>query len=695
MAALTWKNVDETRTSSADAYAKFSDQFTKAGDRIVAGLTDFQNVRKEQAAMAVQRLLEQQTNSKQLNTPNAVETMLQDIPPDLVSPAIFEQIANKRRDLQTSELFDANLNKMAIDNKATEASTALSQDALKTNAQNRKLVDLNIQTEQFKVNNQAELWKAELDSKNASTESTRADAKATLAGIDQKNAEHRLKEAEFGYAKSKDEAALEKAKLSEQEKQEVAKLALAINETPNYTVAKKIIDSSAVSPEGKYQLQGVLSARFPETHAANTATEEAGNKYLPPNLGNMKAFTDLGSLRIKGDAGDTTTFGKLGITAHKDISGKAGRHFKGDTDPGIVLAAQLMQGSLGNVLDRFTGMNDDWHQKNSPNSEHTKGKGMDFTVTGGSLKEYEKAAEQARQAFIQQGLVQGKDFTVKDEANFPSAKATKEHIHVKLTDSGLAKLKRIEEAEKNNVKPLPEEVYKQVAKVNKNSVSLAEKATQFINATQDSLGVSSVRVPEGQDANDPTTLAKAITAHYGITDPQNDSLYSNLIRDTFKQMHSEGNTGITVNDVAAAFMNATTKDLGRFYDLRNWMGGIKNASLNEDKVKEYLRFIGSTRGIEAKNVLENRKAETVAFTSSVEKLNKLNEMLNQALVTNSQGADNRETVQRLREAITTQVGVVENYEDKVRGFIEHFQKEDARKAKQALESNPASENYQY
>lgn len=693
MAALTWKNVDETRASSADAYNRFSELLTKAGEKFSTGLTDFQNVRKEQAAMAVQRLLEQQTNSKQLNTPNAVETMLQDIPPDLISPAIFEQIANRRRDLQTSELFDANLNKMVIDNKATEASTALSQDALKTNAQNRELGKLNLQSEQFKIDNQARVLDAELANKNASTVSSQADAEATRAGIAQKDKEIGLERSKFDHLISQDKFRNDRLLLDEAEKSKVAKATLDINNTPDYITAKNIIANSGVSDSGKLLLNQTLRDRFPKTAGADNLPAEVLNSVLPPT---ETALTPLSDLRIKGNDNTTSTFGKLGITSIEDIKAKGGQHFNGgDNNPSIITAARLMQGSLGDLFERATGMNDQWHQKKSPNSEHTKGKAMDFTVTGGALKDYEKAASQARQTFIQQGLVQDKDFTVYDEANHPSSKATKEHIHVELTDSGLNKLNRLEEARKNDIKALPTELTREISKANKNVPTLTSKADQYINATEDTLGLRPVVVGKDQDPNDPTTLAKAITGKYGISNPQNDAMYANLISDTFKQMQSEGNSAVTMNDVASAFMNATTKDVGRWYDFRNWAGGVQDASLNEDKVKETLNFINTTRGIEAKNMLASRKEEASALKTSVEQLNKLNEMLNAELTNNSQGADNGATVQRLREAIKTQVSVVASREDRVRAFIENFQKEDARKAKQALENNPASENYQY
>lgn len=693
MAVLTWKNVDELRSSSADAYARFSDQFAKAGERIVAGLDEFQNTRKEQAAMAVQRLLEQQTKSGQLNTPEAVNTLLGSIPKELMSPAIFEQIANKRKDLQATELFNANLTKMGIDNKATEANIALAQDALKTNAQNRELGKLNIQSEQFKIDNQARVLDAELANKRASTDSAIANTEATRAGITQKKDELALEKSKFDHLVSQDKFTNDRILLGEEEKSKVAKATLDINNTPDYITAKNIIANSGVSDSGKLLLNQALRDRFPKTAGADNLPTEVLNSVLPPTEATL---TPLSDLRIKSNDNTTATFGKLGITSIEDIKTKGGQHFNGgDNNPGIITAARLMQGSLGDLFERATGMNDQWHQKKSPNSQHTKGKAMDFTVTGGALKDYEKAASQARQTFIQQGLIQGKDFIVDDEANFPSSKATKEHIHVKLTDSGLSKLNRLEEARKNDIKSLPTELTREISKANKNVPTLTSKADQYINATEDTLGLRPVVVGKDQDPNDPTTLAKAITGKYGISNPQNDAMYANLISDTFKQMQSEGNSAVTMNDVASAFMNATTKDVGRWYDFRNWAGGIKDAALNEDKVRETLNFINTTRGIEAKNMLASRREEANALNTSVEQLNKLNEMLNAELTNNSQGADNGATVQRLREAIKTQVSVVASREDRVRAFIENFQKEDARKKELDLKNNPASENYQY
>ena len=93
-----------------------------------------------------------------------------------------------------------------------------------------------------------------------------------------------------------------------------------------------------------------------------------------------------------------------------------------------ILAQNLM--GLVPGFNKFTAFDDSYHNKVSPGSKHAAGLAIDFTVNGGSA-EYAKAAEAVRNHLTEKGLTAA-DFSVIDELNKPSSKATGPHIHVQF-----------------------------------------------------------------------------------------------------------------------------------------------------------------------------------------------------------------------------------------------------------------------
>jgi hypothetical protein len=93
-----------------------------------------------------------------------------------------------------------------------------------------------------------------------------------------------------------------------------------------------------------------------------------------------------------------------------------------------ILAQNLM--SLVPGFNKFTAFDDAFHNRVSPGSKHAAGLAIDFTVNGGSA-EYARAAEAVRNHLKEKGLTAA-DFSVIDELNNPSSKATGPHIHVQF-----------------------------------------------------------------------------------------------------------------------------------------------------------------------------------------------------------------------------------------------------------------------
>ncbi len=121
----------------------------------------------------------------------------------------------------------------------------------------------------------------------------------------------------------------------------------------------------------------------------------------------------------------------------------------GPVDPALLDKAQKLQQMFPG--GRFTSLNDAYHQENKPNSKHTEGKALDFTLPA-SIKGDREAGKQIVASIKDLGFS-----TVIDEYNNPSAKATGGHIHAALAKGGVTKGPSLAgEAVPEAVVPLPD-----------------------------------------------------------------------------------------------------------------------------------------------------------------------------------------------------------------------------------------------
>ena len=112
------------------------------------------------------------------------------------------------------------------------------------------------------------------------------------------------------------------------------------------------------------------------------------------------------------------------------------------------MAVQQLVAAIAENDDRInvTATNDLSHTS----GYHPKGQALDFTLAGMSkfpsknnkvIPDNERPiwaakADEVRKMLIKDGLIEGADFTVLDEANYPTATTTNPHIHVQFTDQG-------------------------------------------------------------------------------------------------------------------------------------------------------------------------------------------------------------------------------------------------------------------
>ena len=686
MAAITWKNVEGLNSSASDAYKVFSDMLDKAGKSVIDGLSQFQDVRKEQAVVRANALLNQFTDSKALNDPNNVNKVLGQIPPELITPALMAQIEGRKRSLQTDEKFNAEIASNLLQDNLTKAQIAASEDSIKTSALNRELT-------RKELNNYDRVIQSTLDTEKMGRDKTLQDIAESKAGIDIAVKELGLKQSEFGLKKDEFEYKQNLEKLDAEDKNNLANVANFINQTKDYNTAMKAVDSAKLTPQAKMLALESVKARFPQTHEANTRTDEALAS-LTGMVNDTKSFASLGSLRIKNSDGSTGTFEKAGVKDFNSIPLKGGVHFNGgQVAEGTVNAARLIQNTLGDRLTRFNGFNDQWHKKNSPNSKHTLGESGDYIIKG-NLDDYAKAAQDSRDALKAKGLEEGKDFTVSDEANFPSSNATKEHIHLVVTKSGASKLNKAakEESDAIAAQPSAEELVKEVNIINKNVPITGALVDQYLNSSKAYAGIKEIKVGKDEDPNDPQALGRAIAASKRLP-PETAISIGNDIQQTFKEKNSEG-ISVTMNQVAAAYDGAVTNHGGGFYNwLSNWGTGYTDGALNKGEVDRALNYVQSTDGIKAKEFITSKEKEVNDYKSSVDTLNTLQESLRQQVQSKALGASNQEAIDKLTSAIAAKVKDVKLKEDKIRTLIEKFNKQEAARKRQELESNPASENY--
>jgi len=107
----------------------------------------------------------------------------------------------------------------------------------------------------------------------------------------------------------------------------------------------------------------------------------------------------------------------------------------GDSHPGVKRLAQLVQSNVS-TFKEITSLNDGWHRKNKPNSKHTQGLALDFTLTDG-VRSSDQAVAIVK-GLLQQAGLQPNEFLVLNEYKRMSAGATGGHVHAGFASAAAA-----------------------------------------------------------------------------------------------------------------------------------------------------------------------------------------------------------------------------------------------------------------
>lgn len=112
-----------------------------------------------------------------------------------------------------------------------------------------------------------------------------------------------------------------------------------------------------------------------------------------------------------------------------ETTGGGGHH------PAIKRLGELIQTNVQN-FNRFTALNDAWHKHNKPNSKHTQGLALDFTLTNGAAGS--DAAVNVVKGLLQQAGLTPNEFLVLNEYRRMSRGATGNHVHAGFQSAAAA-----------------------------------------------------------------------------------------------------------------------------------------------------------------------------------------------------------------------------------------------------------------
>lgn len=173
--------------------------------------------------------------------------------------------------------------------------------------------------------------------------------------------------------------------------------------------AYRRIKAAGTRQEALYaHVAGFERPQFPEAEAQKRAAFLYGHG---GEEGAQAGGVDTGDLRVKG--------------------GPRGQAFAGgETMPGTVAAARDAQRyGLPGGVSHFSAFNDRYHA--GTGSKHAQGLAFDTTLKEDTREAYAAAAEAMRSRLRKAGL-DDKDFTVLDEKNNPSRRATGPHLHTQF-----------------------------------------------------------------------------------------------------------------------------------------------------------------------------------------------------------------------------------------------------------------------
>lgn len=157
----------------------------------------------------------------------------------------------------------------------------------------------------------------------------------------------------------------------------------------------------------------------PDTGQSGTWTQQGPNTPMGPGVQTGGKF-GAGYAGVGYGAGPAVDVDGLRVKSAESTAG-GGHH------PAIKRIGELIMANVQN-FNRFTALNDAWHKHNKPNSKHTQGLAIDFTLTNGAAGS--DAAVNVVKGLLQQAGLSPNEFLVLNEYKRMSRGATGGHVHV-------------------------------------------------------------------------------------------------------------------------------------------------------------------------------------------------------------------------------------------------------------------------
>lgn len=574
MTQLVYNAVRPSTEDISQNYVQLGKTLQDSFKTLSTALQNRDTAAKDRATKVLQDRMLKHTDSKAYSTALANGDLTKDIPTELITPEALTMLQKHRSDLLSNEVSAESILSTIANRNKTNAET----QEIAPNAQSQRAVQAaqvnNYNTDaaykQKQVNSYDADNQVERALRNAQANAANANASESRANINLRNKEYDYKIAEANKARASDAATAE------------FYLNAALNGglTDVGNTLTNLQNNPNILPSAKTAI----------------ATEVTKNAGITPFNPIAPTVTDMFTIP------NGHIFPMKELVAGKDITKEVTLDsFKGgeigDVDPAMPKLAYAAQNVLGDSFNRFTAGNDDYHKGHK--SFHNSGNALDFTLKDDSNDSYKKAHEKLQAAYKSAGLIEGRDYHLRDEKNNPSDRATKPHLHLELYDSGKAKLA-------NTTDPVTSllnqrEQSRQAAYDNARSAS--EIASNVANE------LTTIKLPDGITPS-PTTYATHISKMNTL------SLGSGDIQDlagVIKQV-SKDNPKLTLAEAATVVANATEPS--------KWWNFVDNFRVDDkldEKAKAYLK---AKQGINVNAA--NRKDDEARTKAALEAAQKLN-----------------------------------------------------------------------
>lgn len=440
MSVLTWKNVNTSTQDISGAYREKGQGFKQAFQTLSDSMSEYEKNQQEVGANILKQRMLGYDDKQAYNQAIKSGSILGGLGTQNVSSSALDMLSNHVDTLGQREAQAETLLGLKANRELTGA---------KTETENANLREIPLNAQSARAVNSAQIRSSDASARNSAANAAFTDTQRQYYG-DKTNADIALTRAQAANAKANADNAYANAgntRATTEMNQQKHDLAMQTLEEQkafdawNAGQNLKAYRNGGVNPQ-EYLDSALKSNLTPaQVGQAIDASAKFGN-YDYKGLLSEFTNTEVPSL-WKSAFNDDGTELQLpmkdnGKTVFKPLSELASAS---EAKNGHVAELPVFLANVYNILgkdsavERIGAINDDYHK--GTGSAHNKGSAADFTLKSGTSKvQYAAYAEDLRNKLAQQGLKEGVHYKLKDEANYPSSRATADHLHFELLDKG-------------------------------------------------------------------------------------------------------------------------------------------------------------------------------------------------------------------------------------------------------------------